>query len=273
MCHNIVTQDVKQVLEKLAHNVSDQSWTLKCRNGSFTLEIKWISLPAITKQRPVLTCSKSPALDAPISLTVPVSTRSATKTKRKSPSKIRRDRERFEQWKKRRHQSQTTSNNLSTSGTHSTGQSSGIPICTRTRVNSGSENTVNVDNSVNVLTDVSQNSVTSSLQNSVKSDDCSDPIHVSVSKVHPSLIPAITFEAISPPAHKSPAVPIICALPIDNIVRRRHKTEVRDSGEGACQRYCEKWTAPVKSNVNSMWKMVNSMKCTPKPDTKRAFRF
>ena len=342
MNNRIVTQDISDVLEKLHHRISEHSWTLSCRNRVFKLEIKWQDFPAVstnvnTRHHTPHHSAGPPVLDAPISLSVGASnSRSSTKTKRKSPSKIRRDKARLELWKSRRKTGQTTSPLTSTTQPRPTGHSSVnidnlVSQTTQSVLDKPTycDTDTSVDGSLVLDCIPEQSAVTStnlisvpdpshssenSPQNSVNSEDfdkftcqCLHPftcahtipvpsaVPISVSNPSqplrppepiptfsdwneiikhqppPSLLPVLTFEAISPPVHKrhidsnskSPNTPSTS----DNPVRKRHKTEITDSGEGACQRYFDRWTAGLKSTAKV------TTKASVKPVAKRAFKF
>ena len=136
MNNSIVTQDITDVLDKLQHRISEHSWTLSCKNRIFKLEIKWQDSRAIltnvnTKPPTPHHSAKPTYFDAePIGLNTgrvdpPTSRLPTIKIKRKSPSKIRRDKARLELWKSRRKTGQTTSNVSST--TIENQQSTGSP--------------------------------------------------------------------------------------------------------------------------------------------------
>ena len=344
---SIVTHDITDVLEKVHYRISEHSWTLSCKNRIFKLEIKWQDSRAIltnvnTKPPTPHHSAKPTYFDAePIGLNVgrvdpPTSRLPTIKIKRKSPSKIRRDKARLELWKSRRKTGQTTSPLTSTTQPRPTGHSSVnidylVSQTTQSVLDKPTycDTDTSVDGSLVLDCIPEQSAVTStnltsvpdpshssenSPQNSVNSEDfdkftcqCLHPftcahtipvpsaVPISVSNPSqplrppepiptfsdwneiikhqppPSLLPVLTFEAISPPVHKrhidsnskSPNTPSTS----DNPVRKRHKTEITDSGEGACQRYFDRWTAGLKSTAKV------TTKASVKPVAKRAFKF
>ena len=340
MNNSIVTQDITDVLDKLQHRISEHSWTLSCKNRIFKLEIKWQDSRAIltnvnTKPPTPHHSAKPTYFDAePIGLNVgrvdpPTSRLPTIKIKRKSPSKIRRDKARLELWKSRRKTGQTTSNDSSTTsenqqstGSHSSSTITVPPAVHKSAIkrntvycNYSSDSEYESDSDSESVSDSSHTISQPQALNTTLSpavpvitcatnfDECltsrvhphscdhnfpvSSAVPVSVAKSitpllapsdpiptfsdwkemklqpPPSLLPTLKFDAISPPVRKrhtgfQPKSPTISPPS----VRKRHSTEIKYSGEGACQRYCDKWSAIIKGATKPV-----------KPDVKRPFRF
>lgn len=108
MHDNIITQDIKSVLDRLGDRISHHNWILSCLNGTYTLEVKWLlEKPAITPG----TNTRAGLLTPPQSAKyTPRTTQANARNtpaqlvtrKYKSPSTRRRDRARLLAWKNSR---------------------------------------------------------------------------------------------------------------------------------------------------------------------------
>ena len=90
-------------MERLCGNIESNSWALKCENGSFSLHVSWspfraTDVPSSTRSNTDIPYQSRLTNIVPSTLNDVVPT---ARRKKKSPSKLRRDRARLERWRTR----------------------------------------------------------------------------------------------------------------------------------------------------------------------------
>ena len=94
--------DIISVVERLCGKVESNSWSLKCDNGTFSLHLSWAvratDVPSSTRSNTDIPYQSRLTHPSPSNLNDVAPT---TRRKKKSPSKLRRDRARLERWRTR----------------------------------------------------------------------------------------------------------------------------------------------------------------------------